>query len=796
MTVGMAPCEQHERESSSPGKRESDTIEAQNAESRSAGESVKEDGTEAIGDTDSEVSEESDDQERRRTVLRRVADALLVVCGAACGGCVVAAQGCADVTANSCFPTDPAAQVAVTAANGLGSSTNSTAQSDTNGEKEEDTKALGCAVNDATDPPPDLSAPAPIEAEPVTQAIVKPVAEAPPTGAASLVLRQRQLELKDRCRVIASDRSGFVPGATLEVLHATIMREGQSLKSPKICEFESGERLLILDLGVGRRLKVEALSTGQVGWVSRSAQRANRRLLALKYPSPGAAVGPGAVLAVGADHMIMRKCMDLESEKICDCPPNGRLRVIEEPAGRRVKVERIDTGEVGWVSTAGENRKRYVKLVQEMPWRREGFAIGAQIESLRTVIVRAEEATSSKMIAEYDVGEEFVVFELGAGCRMRVRHLSGTMGWVSSASAHGGFLFSVKRESLVPGQSVETTSDVIVREGVDLASPEITEVGAGAKAVVLEPPEGRRVKVRLSSSGAIGWVSVLTQKGQLLLRPDTAPAASAPGALQAVSEKAAPRECPDKVPVVLARAAPQADSKQEAPEECSGKKALAPIAPQAESKKEAPRECPHNAPVASAPAAPQAVSKEDSSSECGSQGTSVHTPIKQYSAPPSTIQEVDESDEEDTKVHTSASRRIAENVVPACSAMAAVLGGAVLLVGSAVGVVIAAPFYGCYLGAQDCATCGSAVCRRCRSQATVASAGQEQSAASMLERRELCMERAMQGAIGPSGSVKDGTKVMDRAAAEDLSKIMRMAGHMKPFSGCYLCLFTTMSLKE
>jgi len=716
---GMAPCEQNEQESFiAPTKNDNDTIKVQGAEPRSADQPARADGIKKTVNTDSEAPGGSDGQERRRTMLRCAADALLVVCGAACGGCVVTARGCADVAASTCSPKEPTTQIAVVSADNRGSGTNSNSHPEA--DREEDGKAVACTVNDATEDPPESTC-LPYELEPIAQA-VKPVAETPPLGTSSLQLRQRQWEMKDHHQTIANDRSGFVPGATLEVLHATIMREGQSLKSPKICEFEAGALLVVLDLGEGRRIKVEALSTGQAGWVSTRDQSANRRLLALKYLSPGTAVGPGAVVIAGVDHLIMRKEMDPESEKICDCPKNDRLRVIEEPVGRYVKVERIGTGEIGWISASSEKCKvRDIKLVEEMPWRREGFAIGAQIESLRSAIVRTKEATSSKVIGEYGAGEEFVVFELGAGCRMHVRHHSGTVGWVSSASAHGGFLFSVKRESLVPGQCVEATSAVIVREGVDLASPEIEEIQAGAKAVILDAPEGRRVKVRLVSSGKIGWASVLTKKGQWLLRPE-------------------------------------------------------------------------NAPVAAAPVAPLAVCKEETPSECASQGDSVHTPIKQCSAPLSTHEEVGESDGEETKVRTSALRRVLEKVAPVCSAVAAVLGGAALLVISAVGTVVAAPFYGCYIGATGCATCGSAICQRCRPQGSVASSSHAQSAAPTSESKDPKSNIASQGGVTPSDGTEHGTKVRDRAGAQDLNKLLRI--ELKPVSGCFLCSFATMSLKE
>mmetsp|Transcript_45330 Transcript_45330/g.130880 ORF Transcript_45330/g.130880 Transcript_45330/m.130880 type:complete len:679 (-) Transcript_45330:66-2102(-) len=469
----------------------------------------------STGTSGSYEDDEESEEEKPRTVLRRIADALLVVCGTTCGCCVSATAGCADVTANACFPTDPPGEVLERGADQAGAGGELALDN-----KSEASAAAGALAAGEVNAEEAAAASLVAAGAAAEVALQLPVAMVSEAQKASLL----RWELKGRRRLMACEQVGMIPGATVETISKVIMREGEDMTSNEVAELKAGELFVIQALGFGRRIKVRSVATGQEGWVSKSSA-AGGDLLALKYEAPGEAYGPNAEALVDTAPVIMRQGEDLESEKVCDCQPGERLRVLEAPTARRVKVERLETGEVGWVSATGQDRARFLKLVREQPERASGFVVGAVIESLRAIVMRAQESRESKNLRECTVGEQFVLIELGADCRMRVRHMDhGTVGWVSSASTHGGFLFNVRSPGFRKGQAVETVSKVVVRETEDLRSAPIGAIDVGEQVVILEPPLGRRLKVKACSSGAVGWVSSFTEEGeQLLWRGDMPP---------------------------------------------------------------------------------------------------------------------------------------------------------------------------------------------------------------------------------------------------------------------------------
>jgi len=695
----------------------------------------------STGTSGSYEDDEESEEEKPRTVLRRIADALLVVCGTTCGCCVSATAGCADVTANACFPTDPPGEVLERGADQAGAGGELALDN-----KSEASAAAGALAAGEVNAEEAAAASLVAAGAAAEVALQLPVAMVSEAQKASLL----RWELKGRRRLMACEQVGMIPGATVETISKVIMREGEDMTSNEVAELKAGELFVIQALGFGRRIKVRSVATGQEGWVSKSSA-AGGDLLALKYEAPGEAYGPNAEALVDTAPVIMRQGEDLESEKVCDCQPGERLRVLEAPTARRVKVERLETGEVGWVSATGQDRARFLKLVREQPERASGFVVGAVIESLRAIVMRAQESRESKNLRECTVGEQFVLIELGADCRMRVRHMDhGTVGWVSSASTSGGFLFSTRCVGFAQGQVVQTVCKVIVRESEDLKSAAVGDLPPRQQLVIVAPPVGRRVKVRACDSGMTGWVSCLTEEGEQLLWRDDMPAE-----LAQYQEEEEPTETLAERPPAAASAPAPAPSVAPAP----------PVAPAS--------------PVAPPPPAPPAVPEKAPSIK--SAVVSEHT-----------------SDDDTASVETREPRepvlrKIAGCLIPACGSvfrgLARCIGGAVVGVGAAVGVVVAAPFYGCYQGVRGCAHCGSAVCRRCRpKKSAVADKSDDEPGQ---EAAPLSAPEAVKPQTAPAPMPQD-----DDVKVEELDAIMRLAMEIEHPSGCFCCLFTRASHKE
>lgn len=357
-------------------------------------------------------------------------------------------------------------------------------------------------------------------------------------------------QLRDRELMLAQEKTGFLPGATLETLVPTIMRVREAMDSDIVEELRPREEVMIEALGEGTRLQVRSITSGLLGWVSTRTIGDAMDLVRLKYEAPGEAYGPGAIATVASESAIMRETEAMDSPKVMDCPSGERLRVLGYPIGRRVKVERLKTGDVGWVSATAQEGVRLLKLSEEQPWRAEAFAVGAIIVSFRTVILRSDESTKSAILLECQAGEECIIAQRGEGFRLKVRHLStATVGWVSSASSQGAFLFGLKSEGLRVGQGVETAAQVTVREDEDLTSRVVEEVAVGERCTVIAPPVGRRVKVQVARTGATGYVSSVTKDGHLLLLPDEADGDSREAS--AHEAEAASARCSKDVEVVV-----------------------------------------------------------------------------------------------------------------------------------------------------------------------------------------------------------------------------------------------------
>lgn len=116
-------------------------------------------------------------------------------------------------------------------------------------------------------------------------------------GEAQRARNRRSIELRNQRRSQVHAATGFLVGATVEAERVVLMRAGEALDSPELTECAIGERMVILEHGAGRRLKVRRLPGGgseeRVGWVS-GASATGERLLALAEAAPPPAEAPRA----------------------------------------------------------------------------------------------------------------------------------------------------------------------------------------------------------------------------------------------------------------------------------------------------------------------------------------------------------------------------------------------------------------------------------------------------------------------------------------------------------------------
>lgn len=171
----------------------------------------------------------------------------------------------------------------------------------------------------------------------------------------SASMRGLGLSFRSACHTTATPESVvWTVGDFGETVSLVTMRTNEAIDSEVVTELRIGTGFEVIEVGDGRRLKINMMATG-AGWVS-SRTRLNEALLVKSRPEVNAAI---ADFQVGGKHEVksivtMRAGENLESSAIAELKPGQIVNILEfgTESKRRAKVQLIASPSlVGWINT-------------------------------------------------------------------------------------------------------------------------------------------------------------------------------------------------------------------------------------------------------------------------------------------------------------------------------------------------------------------------------------------------------------------------------------------------------------